>query len=71
MDKQRCLKPIIFIDVSLSNDNYIMGNRKLSQLVVYYDKAKKKGKMITNLSMFCENLMFKFNLILTIMFNDY
>ena len=33
--------PSISIDASLSFDNYIMGNTKLSQQNVFYDKPKK------------------------------
>ena len=41
----RC--PIVSIDASLSNDNYINGDEKLSSTVVYNDKPLKRAKMMT------------------------
>jgi putative glycosyltransferase (TIGR04372 family) len=47
--------PSISIDASLSIDNYIMGNTKLSQRVVFHDKPKKRGSLIARTSEFYPN----------------
>ena len=47
--------PSISIDASLSNDNYILGNKRLSQRVVFCDKAKKRAEMITKTPEFYPN----------------
>jgi len=47
--------PSISIDTSLSFDNYIMGNTKLSQKTVFYDKPKKRAELISRTSEFYPN----------------
>ena len=47
--------PSISIDASLSFDNYIMGNTKLSQQNVFYDKPKKRAELIAKTSEFYPN----------------
>jgi len=47
--------PSISIDASLSCNNYIMGNTKLSQKTVFYDKPKKRAELISKTSEFYPN----------------
>ena len=47
--------PSISIDASLSFNNYIMGNTKLSQRVVFYEKSKKRADLIARTSEFYPN----------------
>ena len=46
--------PSISIDASLSFDNYIMGNTKLSQQNVFYGKPKKRAELIAKTSEFMQ-----------------